>query len=145
MKVFRNVFFAIAVLLCGSGCSMFGEVQKPYLVRGEMVMEDSAIYEIAGLEFSFLNKSNKAVKSFTLVFYFFDEDGNAPAVGSNNVVLEIVGNVGCGRLEEDCISLDKFLYEIPEEPYVLDYMYVSRIVYEDGSEWTDPFGVYAFS
>ena len=128
-----------------SGCSMNYAFAKnaPYALQAKMVTEPSAIYEAAGLDFSFLNKESQKVKSITIVFFMYDEEGNAPSIGPNNAELEIFVDVEAGELVEDCVCIDSLLYEIPEEPYQLDYLYVSRICYEDGSEWRDPYGFFS--
>ena len=41
------------------------------------------------------------------------------------------------------ISFDS-MNQFPEEALYVDYLYVSRIEYEDGSLWEDPFGLTAF-
>lgn len=109
-----------------------------------MVVDSSSKYETVGFDFNFINKSEKNIKSFTVVFYIFDEDGNPPALGRNNIVITINSEVLSKESYESCVSLDSFFYEIPEEPYEVDYLYVSKIVYEDDSVWTDPFGLCIF-
>lgn len=116
----------------------------PYFISGEMVIDSSSKYEVAGFDFNFINKSEKNIKSFTVVFYVFDEDGNPPALGRNNIVITINSEVLSQESYENCVSLDSFLYEIPEEPYEVDYLYVSKIVYEDDYVWSDPFGLCIF-
>ena len=143
------ITFGIELLLfsCSSnfGINAFEKKSIPYALNARMVTEKSSVYELAGVDFIFLNRSDKAVKSFTMVFFMYDEDGNPPAIGNNGVVLEIIVDVGKGECQEDLVSLDRYLYEIPDTEYQLDYLYVSRIVYEDGSEWSDPFGMYAIN
>lgn len=122
----------------------FASEKNPYFISGEMVVDASSKYEAAGFNFNLINRSEKNIKSFTVVFYIFDEDGNPPALGRNNIVVTINSEVLSQENYESCISLDSFLYEIPEEPYEVDYLYVSKIVYEDDSVWSDPFGLCAF-
>lgn len=130
-----------------SSCSMNYAFAKnaPYALQAKMVTEPSEIYEAAGLDFTFLNKDSQKVKSITLVFFMYDEEGNPPAIGPNNAELEIFVEVEPGEFVEDCICIDQLLYEIPDEPYQLDYLYVSRILYEDGSEWRDPYGFFSIN
>lgn len=139
---FKTIFFLFCVLF--SSCNLFANEKIPYLISGEMVLDSSSKYNAAGFDFCFINKSEKNVKNFTIVFYIFDEDGNPPAMGRNNIVINVKSNVLANESFENCVSMDSFLYEIPEEPYEIDYLYVSRIVYEDDSEWNDSFGLYAF-
>lgn len=147
--VFYHLFFRISLLIlltsCSSGFSAtaFEKKSIPYGISAKMVIEPSNVYEIAGVDFTFLNKADKGVKAFTLMFFMYDEDGDPPGIGNNGVSLEILVDIEKGAREDDIVSLDQFLYEIPDIPYQLDYVYVSRIVYDDGSEWRDPFGMYA--
>lgn len=139
---FKIISFFICILF--SNCKLFANEKIPYLINGEMVLDSSSKYEAAGFDFCFINKSEKNIKSFTIVFYVFDEDGNPPLMGRNNIVITVNSIVLAKESLENCVSMDSFLYEIPEEPYEIDYLYVSRIVYEDDSVWTDPFGLYSF-
>jgi len=134
----------VVCLLLFSSCSLFARNTIPYLVEAEMVLEESTEYEIAGLNFDFYNREEKNIKNFTLVFYLFDYDGNPVSLGKSNIVLTVNTEVGCGERIQGCISLDKFLFEYPEEPYQVDYLYVSKIEYEDESIWSDPYGLLAF-
>ena len=136
--------FLFSFIFTFSSCSVFADQQIPYLIGGEMVMEASTDYELAGFDFTFVNKSEKAIKSFTFIFFIYDQDGNIPAVGRNNLVINLNASLESGEVLKTCIPLDDYLYEIPEDVYQIDYLYVSKIIYQDGSEWTDPLGVKAF-
>ncbi len=125
-------------------CSAFTKNNIPYLIDAEMVMEDSPDYEVAGLNFDFFNKENKTVSKITMVFYLYDSDGNPVSFGKSNIVVSVGVTVEPGERIQGCISLDGFLFEYPEEVYQVDYLYLSQIVYEDGSSWSDPFGLLAF-
>ena len=35
-------------------------------------------------------------------------------------------------------------YAVTQDPLLVDYLYVSKIEYEDGSRWEDPYGLVAF-
>ena len=139
MEIFAGIFLQA----CAS-CGYFEKKSAPYELKAQMVIDPSAIYEGAGLEYSFYNKSDKTVKALTFVFFLNSDEEVSFEVFENLIELEVCAFVEPQSFVEDCVSLDSFLYEVPEEPYQLDYLYVSRIVYEDGSEWTDPFGVCAF-
>ena len=148
LKICRPIFFLLIFLSsCSSnlGINAFEKKSLPYALSARMVTDASSVYEVAGIDFSFLNREKKAVKSFTMIFFMYDEDGNPPGIGNNGIKLEILVDIAAGECEEDLISIDQFLYEIPDIPYQLDYLYVSRILYEDGSEWRDPFGMYAIN
>ena len=40
-------------------------------------------------------------------------------------------------------SLDDYISEMPDEAYQIDFLYVSKIEYDDGGVWEDPYGVHA--
>ena len=144
MKNLKFSFFTILICFFCSGCELFAKENLPYLIDAEMVIDDSSEYEIAGLNFDFYNRDKRNVKSFTMVFYLFDDEGNPVSLGKNNIVLTVETSVNGGERVQGCLSLDSFLYEFPEERYQVDYLYLSRIEYEDDSVWSDPFGLLAF-
>lgn len=137
-RIFTMFFLFMCMLF--SGCQLSAKENSPYIISGEMVTEDSSDYEIAGLDFYLYNKMEKNITSFTVVFFLFDSDGNAPEGSKNIVVLTVTTEIDAKSSLRACINLDKYMTEIPDEPYQIDYIYLSKIVYEDGSEWNDPFG-----
>lgn len=137
-------FTVVLFIFIFSGCNLFAGNFAPYIIDGEMVLDSSSKYEIAGLNFHFFNKSEKQIKNFTVVFYMYDEDGNPPGTGRNNVVVNITASIKGNENLNGCISLDEYLYEIPEVPYSIDYLYVSKITYADDSVWSDPLGLSVF-
>lgn len=143
MKSSKSGLFMLICFLFSS-CTLYGNNKLPYLIDGEMSIEESSNYNYGGVNLSLYNKSDSDITGFTVVFFLFDQDGNVPSVGRNNVVLNIDIEVAAGEKIEFCISLDNYLNEIPENLYVVDYLYLSKIQYADGSLWTDPFGISAF-
>lgn len=139
MKKKYLLLFVLCILLM-PGCSLVAGESAPYIIDGKMVVESSSKYEAAGFEFYFINKSNKQIKNFTMVFYIYDEEGNPPGLGKNNIVINVASSIKAGESLSGCVSLDSYISEIPEEPYTVDYLYVSKITYEDNSVWDDPFG-----
>lgn len=136
--------FLMTFTLFISGCALFGTETAPYAIKGNMTLENEHNeFEAAGINLSLLNKSNKSISEFTVVFSLFDEDGEPVSTGRSNVVISVNTTIQPHELYECCLSLDKFLCEIPESPYFVDYLYISRILYEDNSLWTDAFGIFA--
>lgn len=147
MKGFKltGLFIVFAVsFFAGCSSSLYARNNVPYVIGAEMVMDESDDFEIAGLDFQFLNKSKKNIEEITLVFCMVDEYGNPVSTGKSNMVIKVGVEISAGEYFEGTISMDKYLYEIPEEPYQIDFLYVSRIVYEDKSVWTDPFGLLVY-
>lgn len=133
-------FWVVCLILFFSGCQLSAKENSPYIISGEMLIEESKDYEIAGLDLYVYNKLEKNISSFTVVFFLFDSEGNAPEGGKNVVVLTVTTEIEGKNSLKACINLDKYMREIPEEPYQIDYIYLSKIVYDDGTEWNDPLG-----
>lgn len=148
MKNYNVGFARIAIFtaLILSGCALYGKNNAPYIIKGEMILEAENVeeeqnFEIGGLQVYFFNKENKPVTEFTIVFSLFDQDGEPLSMGRSTIVASVKKIIEPFTSFNCCLSLDQNLCEVPEEPYVVDYLYVSRIVYEDGSQWNDAFGV----
>jgi hypothetical protein len=107
-------------------------------------MEINQKTEEAFLEYTFCNESKRVVKDFTIVFYVFDSDGDVPLKNKNNIVVRIQTEVGEKEELSDKIKLNEYLSYIPEEPFFVDYLYVSSINYIEGTLWNDPFGFEVF-
>lgn len=116
--------------------------KAPYSIVGEMEINQKT--EEAFLEYTFCNDSKKVVKDFTIVFYVFDSDGDVPLKNKNNIVVRIQTEVGAKEELSDKIKLNEYLSYIPEEPFFVDYLYVSSINYIEGTLWNDPFGFEVF-
>ena len=116
--------------------------KAPYSIVGEMEIDQKT--EEAFLEYTFCNDSKKVVKDFTIVFYVFDSDGDVPLKNKNNIVVRIQTEVGAKEELSDKIKLNEYLSYIPEEPFFVDYLYVSSINYIEGTLWNDPFGFEVF-
>lgn len=138
------------VLLClvtfaYSGCKVFARENVPYVINGNFVMEDNlADFEICGVDLYFLNKSEKDVKDFTVIFFLFDEEGEPVNTTKNNLVFTVKEELGGMEDINLCLSLDKYVNYVPDNGCFIDYLYVSHITYMDESEWSDPFGLYAY-
>ena len=142
MRKIKIIVGIIFVLLFIS-CDIFAQI-PPYAVSGEMVLDNEEYEGEALFEFDIYNKSDKTIEEFTIVFYLFDEDGNTPLTGRSNIVSKIKATVEPYESFESSFSLMKFLTVIPEYPYSVDYLYLSRITYSDGSVWSDPIGMKFF-
>ena len=135
------VLFVFPFVLIFFGCKNFSIESVPYL---DLEESDSENYSVCGLDFQFYNLSVKDVKEISVVFFLFDKDGEPAYECSNRITLEIETRIDAGDSFKKCLSLDRFMNQFPEEKLYVDYLYVSRIEYEDGSLWEDPFGLTAF-
>lgn len=142
MKRISIVFLFCLMQVLGS--KIYAGQRVPYSITGRITAENSDAYENYGFAGTFKNFSEKEVESFTLVFFVFDDDGNCPLVGKNNIVCRIDQKILAQEKYDFVMNMDSFLPEVSELEYEADYIYVSRIEYSDKSEWTDPFGMEMF-
>ncbi len=126
-------------------CKTYSFESIPYVMSGDFVMEDnSPDYSICGVDFFLLNKSEKDIKGMNIVFFLFDKDGEPAFECQNKISVSIEKSVDAGQTSSFCISLDKFLSSVPSDYLIVDYLYLSKIEYEDGTFWEDPYGLIAF-
>ncbi len=142
-----NVFILKMLILCCfilfSGCKSYAQPGAPYVIDGRIDMEDEKS-SVCSVELNFLNRSEKTVCEFTVIFYLFDSEGELYSLGKNNIILSININI-CGYESYECsVSLDNYFTSIHDDVYTMDYLYVSQIKYSDGTLWEDPFGLKAF-
>lgn len=139
-KILITILFFIL-----TGCKTYSIDSVPYVVSGDFVMEEnSADYSICGVDFLLLNKSEKEIKKINIVFFLFDKDGEPAFECRNKISAEIEICISGGETGLFCMSLDSFMNSIPEYLLQVDYLYLSKIEYEDGSIWEDPYGLIAF-
>lgn len=139
MKNLKGIFMSFLILSfvsCGTGFC-----KSPYVIRGEMIIDDNNHSDLSVFEYSFKNLTSKTVSSFTVVFYLFDESGNSVLTGKPCITKQIDEVVYSDEICESFFSLDPYISVVPDSPYSVDYLYVSRITYTDGTIWTDPFGM----
>lgn len=109
----------------------------PYQLEGHIETKES---DFPKLNYTFSNHSPETVKSFNLIFFIFDEDGNPPDTGRNTFTLSICQEILPEETIEDFVSLADYMYIFEENKFFIDYLYASHIEYKNGSVWTDPFG-----
>jgi len=144
-KIYRILLFMMFLILFGTGCKTYSLEKIPYVMTGDFVMEESsADYSICGVDFFLLNKSEKEIKNLTIVFFLFDKDGEPAFECRSKISAQIEKDISAGEDCSFCMSLDNFMNSIPSEYLIVDYLYLSKIEYQDGSVWEDPYGLVAF-
>ena len=131
----------LAVLLCFGfiSCSLFSKEAAPYAVSGDFVMdENSDDYNLCGVNLNVFNKAEKNIKEFTVVFFLFDKDGEPASECRSMLSFSVEKKVEAGKSFVCCISLDQYMSTVPEEPLMIDYLYVSSITFEDDTTWAEP-------
>ena len=133
------------MVLAFFGCSAFSLERSPYTINADFVMdEESSVYKICGVELSFSNLATETVKEFEVVFFLFDSDGEPAYECPNRLAFSIEREIGSNEDFSVCLSLDSYMTFVPQSLLEIDYLYVSRITYTDGSIWVDPYGFSAF-
>lgn len=146
MKIYKTgILFFLFCILFASCNTTENIIYKPYLVKGEMELCDNEEENgFAVLDLDFYNKAQKKVVSFDLNFFLFDEDGNPASCGNPEISVCVEEDVDPEEKINISFPLDKYLKEIPDAPYEVEYMFVSRILYADGDEWKDLLGLKAY-
>ena len=107
------------------------------------IIERPYYFNYAGIVFKFMNQGREIVEKITVSFLLFDQrTQNSPFVGSNRFEITRGDPVYPDQNREIIISLDKFIHVAPNEPYLIDSFYISKIQYVNGSVWQDKFGKY---
>ena len=113
-------------------------LRLPYKVNGKISKETELTF--SG---SFVNQSDKPIKSFTVVFNVCNEDGESVVAQKDNVVYECRQSVPSYSSSDFSFELTDYLQsnvrKLRKATY--EYLYVSQIVYEDETIWMDPFGI----
>ena len=136
---------SLAFLIFMSGCSVYSDESLPYTISADFVMEEeSDDYQICGAQVTFYNWSEKEVNEFEVNFYLFDSDGEPARECWNMVTFDIVKTLAAGETCKLCLSLDTYMTSVPQALLTIDYLFVSKIIYSDGSVWEDPYGMAAF-
>ena len=144
-SLIKKLFVLIVITICITCCKSYSIESAPYIASGEFVMdEESTDYSICGVNVLVLNKSEKNIREMNLVFFLFDRDGEPAEECRSMLSFEIEKNIGGMQEGSFCVSLDKYLTAVPEDKLLVDYLYLSKIIYEDGFVWEDPFGLVAF-
>ncbi|MBQ6780215.1 MAG: hypothetical protein IJP62_03170 [Treponema sp.] len=144
----KQMLLVSAVSLCfplAQSCSTLENVGCPYIIDNPHVEigENHNYHNYAGAYLTVYNDSEKTIQNYTVSFMLYDSDGEIPFTGTNCVVAECQKEIAPRTEEEFVVSLDSFISVVPDEPYVIDYLYLREIEYTDGSNWKDPFGMYA--
>ena len=144
----KQMVLKIAVVFVFSfaffSCETTDSFSCPYLISNSHVElgEKEGAHNFAGMYFSLYNESEKTIDNFTMSFMLYDSDGNNPFVGSNCIVSKCAWCIAGGAVTDFVINLDPHLSVVPDEPYIVDYIYLREIQYTDGSSWKDPYGMY---
>ncbi len=146
MKVVSKLFFVLVVLLL-CACEVFMAPPAPPFVITKPVCVIGASepnYQCGGIEFTLYNTSNKTISGIAMSCMVYDaETEKSPFIGSNIIKATFSGLILPDESRRLILSLDDHMHTIPEDPYLLDFFYISKVMYTDGSVWEDPNGIYS--
>lgn len=134
-----------AVCLALAGCKVLGPDDPPYVISKPVSVAGShaELYNFAGVELTFYNKSDKTIQNITIQCIVYDADTKLnPCIGSNILKLKYSGAINPNESVPMIISLDKYLYVAPAKAFLIDFFFIASIEYSDGSSWEDENGVY---
>lgn len=124
-----------------AGCNLSANEQKDFDFDARLVTEEGKeFYNKAGLEVYFANYNSKIVTKFQISFQIFDKDG----MPLNDGIYEVVGET---KQKEYChvfLCLDEFFNTINPQECFVDYVFINKIFYKDGTEYSDPHGLKYF-
>ena len=144
-KLSKKLLGFVLVVLLSSCVNSFLE-NAPFIISKPICVLEGSYFEYtyAGIQFDFLNKSNKSISSITVSFLLYDAKTQTnPFMGSNVFEITKLTFISPDENKEIILSLDKFIYIAPSEPYLIDHFYIKKIEYTDGSTWEDKHGVFS--
>ena len=144
MRIIKLNIISLLFIL-QTACSNIYTQTPPYTITTPKCELGGISFEFfyAGISFSFLNKSEKSISSITASFMLFDgKTQTSPFIGSNKFEIKKLTLISPGENRDVLISLDNFIFIAPIEPYLIDFFYISKIEYTDGSIWEDKYGIF---
>jgi len=144
-KKITKYLYVILISVILSSCADTISERPPYIITTPVCeLQGNAFdFTYAGISFDFMNKSQKTIDSITSSFMLFDSTTlTNPFIGSNIFEITKLVLISPDEDREIILSLDKFIHVAPLQPYLIDFFYISKIHYTDGSVWEDKYGVY---
>ncbi|MCR5318762.1 MAG: hypothetical protein K6E22_11100 [Treponema sp.] len=140
----KNVIFSFIFSLLFFGCATEANFKKPYYISNTHVSigENSEICKFACVSFNFYNNSEQKIKNIKFSARVYDSEGESAGLISNGIKCNIACPIGPGEDTSITISLDDIIGPEVDENYTVDFLYATEIEYEDGTSWSDPFGLY---
>ncbi len=106
-------------------------------------------YGSCGVHFSYTNTSSKTVSRIKIsCMVYADEQGTNPFMGTNHILADfpesgVTDDIASGDSRNFILNLDPYIYCAPSSPYLIDYFFVKKITFTDGSTWEDKLGTYS--
>lgn len=146
MNKFIIQMFFISTLLSVMSCSFFEKPEiAPYVISKlecKMGMLEG-YYSFGCVQFDFFNASNKDVSEILVSCIVYDtKTKKNPFIGTNFLKNSFSGNIIRQENKTLILSLDQYIFVVPDEPYLIDFFSISKIIYIDGTSWEDKNGFY---
>lgn len=134
----------LTVLLTVSSCRQELDMPPVVVSRATCILTSAGGgFEHAGVSFKCRNTGSRQTVSLEVSFIVYTAaTGGNPLYGSNVVTAEVAAALQPGEADTFEISLDDRLAYLPDRPFVIDYFYVRKVTFDDGSEWSDMYGLY---
>ena len=146
MRILKAIVLIAATLFIAcDGLSPVTSELPPFVITKPAmeITERTNQYYYAGIAFRFLNNSDAYIDMITVSFMLFDaKTQGSPFIGNNKFEITKYDMVFPGENKEVFISLDRYIYTAPSEPYLVDFFYVSEIHYMNDDVWEDKQGKY---
>ena len=138
---------AIILLICFFmlGCHIFHPQGVPFtLSKPECVIGGNEdYYAVAGIVFTFYNTSAKKITRIEVSCMIYDaESKKNPFIGSNLIKAVFNESIGSGEKKELIIPLDRYVYRVPDKPFLIDHFFIRKLTFSEGSIWEDNTGAY---
>lgn len=134
--VLVGMFFSLI-----ASCNLTAEDKPDFDFEARLVTEEGKeFYDIAGMELYFGYYGPKTVAKFQISFQLFDETG----MPFNQGIYEVVGITKTKEYRHVFLKLDELFTNQDPKKCTLDYMYINKIIYTDGTEYNDPHGLKHF-
>lgn len=131
-----GLFFAFM-----ASCNLSAKDNDVYIFEAKLVTEKGKeYYDKAGLEVFFSNKADKPSIKFQVTYQLYDKDGMPFDKG----VYEVTGKTEPGEYCHIYLNLDESFEEEDPTTCFADYLFINKIIYEDGTEYNDPHGLKYF-
>ncbi|MCL2243640.1 MAG: hypothetical protein FWC03_04140 [Treponema sp.] len=117
----------------------------PFIVTEPVceTIEKPGYYKYTGIIFDFMNTGQKIIDEVTFSFMLYDSKTyENPFIGSNRFSIKKLDIILPNENKEIAISLDQYIYIAPKTPYLIDFFYISKIHFTDGSSWEDIYGLF---
>lgn len=100
-------------------------------------------FRFAGLLYTVYNSSDKTIVHSEVYARIFTSRGENPFPGSNSITARCPVTIEPHQSVDMVIPLDTLFSIVPEDSLIVDGFTLTKVVFADGSVWTDPLSLTA--